>query len=59
MNSSYPVQACDYILNNIDLGKARFYNEYNYGSYMLFRGILFKYFHKKSCTPRKRYSFFM
>ena len=37
--SSYPVQACDYILKNIDLGKARFYNEYNYGSYMLFRGI--------------------
>ena len=37
--SSYPVQACDYILQNIDLGKARFYNEYNYGSYMLFRGI--------------------
>ena len=37
--SSYPVQACDYILENIDLGTARFYNEYNYGSYMLFRGI--------------------
>ena len=37
--STYPVQACDYILNNIDLGQARFYNEYNYGSYMLFRGI--------------------
>ena len=37
--SSYPVQACDYILKNIDLGKARFYNEYNYGSYMLFIGI--------------------
>ena len=37
--SSYPVQACDYILENIDLGKAKFYNEYNYGSYMLFRGI--------------------
>ena len=37
--SSYPVQACDYILKNIDLGKARFYNEYNYGSYMIFRGI--------------------
>ncbi len=36
---SYPVQACDYILENIDLGKARFYNEYNYGSYMLYRGI--------------------
>ena len=37
--SSYPVQACDYILENIDLGQARFYNEYNYGSYMLYRGI--------------------
>ena len=37
--SIYPVQACDYILNNIDLGQARFYNEYNYGSYMLYRGI--------------------
>ena len=37
--SAYPVQACDYILENIDLGKAKFYNEYNYGSYMLFRGI--------------------
>ena len=38
-NSSYPVEACDYILENIDLENARFYNEYNYGSYMLFRGI--------------------
>ena len=37
--STYPVQACDYILGNIDLGKARFYNEYNYGSYMIYRGI--------------------
>ncbi len=37
--STYPVKACDYILENIDLGKAKFYNEYNYGSYMLFRGI--------------------
>ena len=36
---SYPVVACDYILENIDLSTARFYNEYNYGSYMLFRGI--------------------
>mgnify|MGYP007107908747 FL=1 len=38
-SKSYPVEACDYILKNIDLSKARFYNEYNYGSYMLFRGI--------------------
>ena len=37
--SSYPVQACDYILENIDLGQAKFYNEYNYGSYMIYRGI--------------------
>lgn len=36
---SYPVAACDYILENIDLDSARFYNEYNFGSYMLFRGI--------------------
>ena len=38
-SNTYPVAACDYILENIDLSKARFYNEYNYGSYMLFRGI--------------------
>lgn len=37
--STYPVKACDYILENIDLSTARFYNEYNYGSYMLYRGI--------------------
>ena len=37
--TAYPVKACDYILENIDLGTARFYNEYNYGSYLLFRGI--------------------
>ncbi len=38
-DTAYPVQACDYILENIDLGQARFYNEYNYGSYMIYRGI--------------------
>ncbi len=37
--STYPVEACDYILENIDLGESRFYNEYNYGSYMIYRGI--------------------
>ena len=37
--TQYPVKACDYILENIDLRKARFYNEYNYGSYMIYRGI--------------------
>ena len=37
--ATYPVSACDYIIENIDLSKAKFYNEYNYGSYMLYRGI--------------------
>ena len=37
--STYPVKASDYILENIDLKTARFYNEYNYGSYLLFREI--------------------
>lgn len=37
--SIYPVQASDFILENIDLETARFYNEYNYGSYLLYRGI--------------------
>ena len=36
---SYPVGASDYILENIDLSTMRLYNEYNYGSYLLFRGI--------------------
>ena len=37
--SSYPVAASDYILNNLDIKNMRLYNEYNYGSYLLFRGI--------------------
>lgn len=37
--SSYPVDACDYILENLDVENIRIYNEYNYGSYMLYRGI--------------------
>lgn len=37
--STYPVDACDFILQNIDLSKAKFFNEYNYGSYMLYRDI--------------------
>lgn len=36
---SYPVKACDYIVDNLDLGKVKFYNEYNYGSYLIFRDI--------------------
>ena len=37
--SSYPVEACNYILENIDIENMRIFNEYNYGSYMLYRGI--------------------
>ena len=37
--SSYPVQACDFIIENVDLEDMRIYNEYNYGSYLIFRGI--------------------
>ena len=37
--SSYPVMAADYILNSLDIENIRLYNEYNYGSYLLFRGI--------------------
>ena len=37
--SSYPVQASDYILENLDVNNIRLFNEYNYGSYLLFRGI--------------------
>lgn len=36
---SYPVDAADWILSNLDVDNIRLYNEYNYGSYLLFRGI--------------------
>lgn len=37
--ASYPVQAANYILDNLDLDEIRLFNEYNYGSYLLYRGI--------------------
>ena len=37
--NEYPVQACDYILENMDYKNIKLYNEYNYGSYLIFRGI--------------------
>lgn len=37
--ASYPTDAATYILENIDIENMRLYNEYNYGSYLLFRGI--------------------
>ena len=37
--SSYPVMAADYILGHLNINEIKLYNEYNYGSYLLFRGI--------------------
>ena len=37
--ASYPVDASTYILENIDIENMKLFNEYNYGSYLLFRGI--------------------
>jgi hypothetical protein len=35
----YPVDACDYIIDNLDVSSIRLYNDYNYGSYLIYRGI--------------------
>lgn len=37
--SSYPVEAADWILENLDVNNIKLFNEYNYGSYLLYRGI--------------------
>lgn len=37
--SSYPVQASEWILENLDLNEIKLYNEYNFGSYLLHKGI--------------------
>ncbi len=37
--AGYPVKAADYILENLDLSTMRLFNEYNYGSYLIYRGI--------------------
>lgn len=37
--SAYPVKASKYIKENLNLDEIRLYNEYNYGSYLLFEGI--------------------
>ena len=37
--NTYPVKASDYIIENVDLSTMKIYNEYNYGSYLVFRGI--------------------
>ena len=37
--NSYPVEASDWILSNLDINNMKLYNEYNYGAYLLHRGI--------------------
>ena len=37
--NTYHLKASDYIIENVDLSTMKIYNEYNYGSYLLFRGI--------------------
>ncbi len=38
-NTKYPVEASDWILQNLDVKSIRIFNEYNYGSYLLYKGI--------------------
>ena len=35
----YPEEACNYILENLDINNIKLYNDYNYGSYLMFKGI--------------------
>lgn len=37
--TTYPVEASEWILNNLDVNKIKLFNEYNYGSYLLYKGI--------------------
>ena len=37
--NDYPEEACNYILENLDIHKIKLYNDYNYGSYLMFKGI--------------------
>ena len=36
---AYPVEASEWILNNLDVKNIKLFNEYNYGSYLLYKGI--------------------
>lgn len=39
LKTFYPVQAAEWINENLDSEKLKLYNEYNYGSYLLYKGI--------------------
>ena len=36
---SYPIEAADFIVNNLNVKEIRLFNEYNFGSYLLYRDI--------------------
>ena len=36
---TYPIEAANFIIQNLDLAEIRLYNEYNFGSYLIFRDI--------------------
>lgn len=36
---NYPKGACDWIIENLDYKNIKLFNEYNYGSYLIYRGI--------------------
>ncbi len=38
-DTTYPVKAAEYINENLDTSKIRLYNEYNFGSYLLYKDI--------------------
>lgn len=38
-SGSYPVEASEWILDNLDVQNIKLFNEYNYGSYLLYKGI--------------------
>ena len=37
--NSYPVEAAEWMLENLDVNNIKLFNEYNYGSYLLYKGI--------------------
>ena len=37
--SSYPVKASEWILQNLDINNIKLFNQYNFGSYLLYKGI--------------------
>ena len=38
-NNDYPIEATNYIKNNLDVKEIKLFNEYNFGSYLLFSDI--------------------